>query len=208
MNLNAANALLKTLEEPAQGAILLLVTDQISHLPATIKSRCQRISFPRPDQHEALSWLRSQSTDATLSLEQALRLAHGAPLLALATLKDEELPIRNDMFTSLHQLVEMRADPLALAAKWQKIDPVKWLELVLGWVSDIIRLQLGGNITQLLNQDYEQALNASVARIPLQKNIQLLENLLAVRAKMSVGVNFNKQLLMESLLIRWMEPSA
>lgn len=207
MNMNAANALLKTLEEPASGTILLLVTDQISHLPATIRSRCQRILFPRPDQQEALNWLRAQAVNATVPLEQALRLAHGAPLLALAAMQDEELPIRDDMFKSFHQLAEKRADPLALAAKWQKMDPITWIELALGWVSDMIRLQLGGTITQLLNQDYEQALKASVARIPLQKNLRLLESLLAAQGKMSAGVNFNKQLLIESLLISWSELS-
>ena len=204
MNINAANALLKTLEEPSTGAILMLVTDQISHLPATIRSRCQQIQFPRPDQQAALNWLQTQLPADKMQPEQWLRLAHGAPLLALQLTQDEVMPLRDELLKSFHHLAEKRADPLTLAAKWQKIDPVKWLDLLLGWTADLIRLQLGGHEHQLLNQDYAAALHASSQRIPLQNNLQLMEQLLQTQRQMSAGINFNKQLLMESLLIRWM----
>jgi DNA polymerase-3 subunit delta' len=205
MNINAANALLKTLEEPASGAVLMLVTDQISQLPATIRSRCQRILFPRPGQDDALCWLRTHLPADKMQPEQWLRLAHGAPLLALTLTQDDVMPMRDEVFQSLYHLTDKRTNPLALAAKWQKMDTVKWLDLLLGWVSDLIRLQLGGNMNQLLNQDYETALNASIQRIPLKNNLQLMDSLLAARNKMHAGVNFNKQLLMESLMISWLE---
>ncbi len=50
LNVNAANALLKTLEEPPEDALLLLVCDQLSALPATIRSRCQQWVFRVPRQ--------------------------------------------------------------------------------------------------------------------------------------------------------------
>jgi DNA polymerase-3 subunit delta' len=205
MNINASNALLKTLEEPSSGAILMLITDQSGHLPATIRSRCQRILFPRPEPDEALSWLRLQPIIDNMTAEQALRLAHGAPLLAASLSTDEMLPLRGELFQSFKQLAEKRADPLQLAAKWQKIDPVKWLDCILGWVSDLMRLQMGAQTMQLLNQDYETALQACVPLIPLHKNLQLMQHVLRVRGQMSAGINFNKQLLMENILIRWLE---
>lgn len=203
MNINAANALLKTLEEPSSGAVLMLVTDQISHLPATIRSRCQRILFPRPDQQDALQWLRAHLPADKMEPEQWLRLAHGAPLTALALTQDDVMPMRADIFQSLHQLAENRADAQALATKWQKLDPVKWLDLMTGWATDVIRLQLGGQPAQLLNQDYESLLQTCGQRITLQNNLNLLESLVAAQRQMSNGINFNKQLLMESLLFRW-----
>jgi DNA polymerase-3 subunit delta' len=205
MNMSAANALLKTLEEPASGAILILVTELAGQLPATIRSRCQRILFPRPDQQAALQWLKSQPLTDAMQPEQCLRLAHGAPLLALSLMQDDALPLRADMFTALPQLAERRADPLALAAKWQKADPVSWLDLLLSWAADLVRLQSGCNVGQLLNQDYASALKNSAAHIPLKKNLQLMQQVLTMRGQMSAGINFNKQLLMESLLIRWSE---
>lgn len=203
MNINAANALLKTLEEPSSGAVLMLVTDQISHLPATIRSRCQRILFSQPEQQTALQWLRANLPADKMAPEQWLRLAHGAPLTALALTQDEAMPLRADIFQSLQQLAEKRADAQALAAKWQKLDPVKWLDLMTGWAMDIVRLQLGGQSSQLLNQDFEAALQTCGQRIALQNNMYLLESLLKAQRQMNNGINFNKQLLMEGMLIRW-----
>ncbi len=57
MNTASFNALLKTLEEPAARAVLLLVADRPSLLPATIRSRCQRIDLRFPPRAEALAWL-------------------------------------------------------------------------------------------------------------------------------------------------------
>ncbi len=80
MNVNAANSLLKTLEEPSDGCFLLLVTARPAHLPATVRSRCQRVTLPAPDHVEAVSWLRER-VDAP---EALLELADGAPFAALA----------------------------------------------------------------------------------------------------------------------------
>jgi DNA polymerase-3 subunit delta' len=202
MNMNAANALLKTLEEPAEGAILILTTDQPGHLPATIRSRCQRIAFSLPDQKAALDWLKTELPDE-MTPEKWLRLAHGAPLAALALLHDEVLPLREEVFQSLSELAAKRKDPLQLAAKWQKLDPVKWLDLFSGFIADLVRLQLGARVDQLFNQDYEILLKNACAHIAFEKNMKLMETILLLKKKMGDGVNYNKQLLMENLLIRW-----
>ncbi len=59
MNWNAANALLKTLEEPPSRTVLILVAQQPSRLPATILSRCQRLRIRTPEREPALQWLRA-----------------------------------------------------------------------------------------------------------------------------------------------------
>jgi DNA polymerase-3 subunit delta' len=203
MNMNAANALLKTLEEPASGAVIILISDQISHLPATIRSRCQRILFQRPDQQIALKWLRSQQTTDQMQPEKLLRLAHGAPLAALSLIQDDIMPLRDDIFQSLLKLAEKRIDPLTLAAKWQKLDPVKWMDMISAWAADLVRLQFGAKTTQLANQDYEGMLNSCAKRMPVKCNLRLLEDVLGAQRQMQAGINFNKQLLLESVLIRW-----
>ncbi|HNP36465.1 MAG TPA: AAA family ATPase, partial [Woeseiaceae bacterium] len=48
MNRNAANGLLKTLEEPPGDTLMILIADRLGNLPATILSRCQRINFHLP----------------------------------------------------------------------------------------------------------------------------------------------------------------
>ncbi|MBA1149207.1 DNA polymerase III subunit delta', partial [Ectothiorhodospiraceae bacterium WFHF3C12] len=57
LTINAANSLLKTLEEPPAGAYLILVASQPSRLPATVRSRCQPVSLPVPGEAEAQQWL-------------------------------------------------------------------------------------------------------------------------------------------------------
>lgn len=203
MNINAANALLKTLEEPSSGAVIILISDQISHLPATIRSRCQRILFPRPDHQQALIWLKSQLPPDQAQPEKLLRIAHGAPLAALALTQDDVMPLRDDIFQSLLKLAEKRADPLTLAAKWQKLDPIQWMEMISAWAADLVRLQFGAQTKQLINQDYEGMLSACAERMPVKYNLRLLEDTLSAQRQMQTGINFNKQLLLESLLIRW-----
>ena len=82
MNINAANALLKTLEEPAHGAMLILISSEAQRMPATILSRCQRFVFPRPEKTMALNWIAQQRKidDAEL----LLRLSNGAPIARLS----------------------------------------------------------------------------------------------------------------------------
>ncbi len=75
LNPNAANALLKTLEEPPARTLILLVTDQQNRLLATIRSRCQRVLLPAPTPEEALAWL---STQGVANAAPALAMAGGA----------------------------------------------------------------------------------------------------------------------------------
>ncbi len=83
MNTNAANALLKSLEEPSPGTFLVLVADRIHGLPATIRSRCQIIKVPAPAAESGGAWLDQVTGDSGES-ERLLELADGMPMLAEA----------------------------------------------------------------------------------------------------------------------------
>lgn len=94
MNTNAANALLKTLEEPASNAWLILISDRPGRLPATIRSRCQAVTVRPPAHGEALTWLTTEVSARALGatseqVEHALELAGGAPVAALDLLEGE-----------------------------------------------------------------------------------------------------------------------
>ncbi len=80
MNPNAANALLKGLEEPPAGAVFLLVAHRPAQLPPTIRSRCVNIPVPLPDRQVALTWLAEQGAQDAV---RWLAYAGGAPLRAL-----------------------------------------------------------------------------------------------------------------------------
>ena len=80
MNLNAANALLKILEEPPPGTVFLLVCRAGGTLPATVRSRCQCWLFPLPSMEEATAWLSAERPG--MDVRAALQAADGAPLKA------------------------------------------------------------------------------------------------------------------------------
>ncbi|HEY4559325.1 MAG TPA: DNA polymerase III subunit delta', partial [Lysobacter sp.] len=81
INTAAANALLKTLEEPVPGRYLWLVSAHPARLPATIRSRCQRVEFRLPPIDEARAWLAAQGHKSA-DVDEALQAANGHPGLA------------------------------------------------------------------------------------------------------------------------------
>ena len=85
---SAANALLKTLEEPRARTVFMLVSDRPQQLLPTVRSRCFRIDFPVPERGEALDWLKANSVREP---EIALAQAGFAPLAALE-LDQERVP--------------------------------------------------------------------------------------------------------------------
>jgi len=82
MNKPSANALLKTLEEPASQVLLMLLTHNRGRIPVTLRSRCQSWALAPPTQGEALEWLNKQGIEAESALAY-LQFADGDPVLAL-----------------------------------------------------------------------------------------------------------------------------
>ena len=118
MSQGAANAFLKTLEEPAGAVVFLLTSDAPGRLPATIRSRCRKMALPPPTPGDALAWLEPK-TGARLA-GRLLELAGGAPFAALALRESHD----EDALTALHSetaaLLGGRADPLDVAERWRK----------------------------------------------------------------------------------------
>ncbi|RDZ27945.1 DNA polymerase III subunit delta' [Lysobacter silvisoli] len=117
INHAACNALLKTLEEPVPGRYLWLVSAHPLRLPATIRSRCQRLEFRLPPADEALAWLQSQGHAANAARE-ALDAARGHPGLAHEWLQGEGLKLRRDVGADLAKLARGDASALEVAQRW------------------------------------------------------------------------------------------
>ena len=100
MNAHAANALLKSLEEPPPGAIFLLVSHRPAQLPVTVTSRCVRIRFALPERRLALAWLSEQGV---ADPERWLAYAGGAPRLALELARGEAAQYAADLVDDLVQ---------------------------------------------------------------------------------------------------------
>lgn len=117
MNANAANALLKTLEEPQPGRYLWLVAAEPMRLPATIRSRCQRLEFRLPARDEALAWLLEQG-HAEAAAAEALGAARGHPGLAHAWLEDGGIALRREVASDLDALARGELAASDAARRW------------------------------------------------------------------------------------------
>jgi len=117
INRAACNALLKTLEEPAPGRYLWLVSADPARLPQTIRSRCQRLEFRLPPREEALAWLQARGYTEGVSRE-ALDAARGHPALADRWLQGEGMALRRQVASELEQLSLGKLGNVELAQRW------------------------------------------------------------------------------------------
>lgn len=200
MNLAAANSLLKTLEEPPQNTLLMLVTAQPSQLPATILSRCQKIMFTAPERSNSLAWLKNEHSINEQDASVALAIARNAPLAALDYAKSEQIELRNTLFRSLVEIAEHEQPALQAMKPWLKLDlfePINWLY---GWISDLIRARLMPG-AQLYNQDLSQDLHNLAQRVDLKGLFGLQDEVNQVLRYPRAP--FNPQLVMENLILGW-----
>ncbi|KGM57525.1 DNA polymerase III subunit delta' [Lysobacter arseniciresistens ZS79] len=117
INPSAANALLKTLEEPVPGRYLWLVTAYPGRLPATIRSRCQKFEFRLPPREQALAWLQAQGHGAAVATD-ALDAARGHPGLAHGWIEGGELGLRREVRADLDAITAGRLAVVATAQRW------------------------------------------------------------------------------------------
>ncbi|MGD9603708.1 MAG: DNA polymerase III subunit delta' [Gammaproteobacteria bacterium] len=129
----AANALLKLLEEPPSLGMFLLVAHQVDQLPATIRSRCQRVALDRIDPSQAQRWLAAQAAgqDAA-AVRDALALAHHAPLAALAALQAGDSQVAVRVAELMRAVAQGRVHAVQAAQQTAEIPAVRLTDLMLG----------------------------------------------------------------------------
>jgi DNA polymerase-3 subunit delta' len=195
MTMNAANSLLKTLEEPPGDALLILVADKSGKLPATIFSRCQRIDFAVPTVAEGLEWLDRLQPGAVWP--QALALAGNAPLAAIVAL--DQLDTHVAMGRDFAAVGHGSASALEVAAKWAKFEAPFVLDWLARQVQQGALLGLTGQ-----NSGVSGVIDESVLKRIDRRNLFCYLDIINGLRGQPAG-SFNKQLTLESLLIDWAE---
>lgn len=193
MNHAAANALLKTLEEPTAATLIVLISDQPARLSATIRSRCQRVEFRLPSAADASAWLTAQgaSSDAAAA---ALRAAGGNPGLALGWIRGGGMALREEVGADLKALLNGKAAPLEIANRWSREDADTRLWFAAALAHDEARAAAHGRIGPLaltarpdftkLSAWFDQANRArALLRGPLRAELVLLELLAGIAAQ-------------------------
>lgn len=201
MNSNAGNSLLKTLEEPAAGSLLILVSAHMARLPATVRSRCQKLAMPAPDMQTALRWLKG--LESRSDWPALLRIAGGGPLLALQLSQTKLGQERLDFYRLLLELRSGGRNPVTCAADLSREPLALVLRLLQAWTMDVIRVAaLNGRVPPALtNDDAGGMLQSALKGLNLRALHAYLDCIGKAVGLASTAVN--AQLLLEDLLVNW-----
>ena len=202
MNKAAANALLKTLEEPARNTIIILVSGQASKLPATVRSRCQLIKFNLPPENLSLSWLSQKlPTDQTPVL---LKLAYGAPLKALEIYQSVEFASRAKWFNDWQEWQSGKLSFSNFVSGWQQQPLEVLLNNLLSWLIDLLQLQITCNKQFVINIDFIDSLSQLSRELDTKALVKYIGYLQEKNNLLQGQISINPQLLLEEVLIKWL----
>jgi DNA polymerase-3 subunit delta' len=190
LNVNAANALLKSLEEPPRGTFFLLVSHRWRRLPATVRSRCQQVALAAPGAEAARAWLEKRGlANAALGLAQA----GGAPLRALRF--DEEFWRNREAFN--RALARPSFDPLSAAEELRECSPAFALGWFQRWSFDIALYRSAGRVRY--NPDLVEPIAATAARVGLRQMLRFHREMVGLQR--IVAHPLNPRLFLEALLL-------
>lgn len=192
LNIHAANALLKTLEEPPPATVFLLVSHRSQRLLPTIVSRCEQVPMAGPEPALAERWLKEQGV-----VEPSVPLAEAgyAPLSALTITDPQHRALRSALLRALCD--PARLDVPGLADKLQGTDPpvvVGWLQR---WCYDLLRLRSRGR--PRFNPDFSSELE-KLARTADERGLLALGRAFTDAQRIAQHP-LNPRLFLESLLL-------
>lgn len=196
LNAAAANALLKTLEEPPANVLMLLVSHQPRRLPATVLSRCRKMALALPARAEALAWLREQDGPDHVDV---LDEAGGAPLLALEyAAATDRIERRTRFLAALAKPTPAGLSQLAQESRDRVEESWGWLAR---WLYDLLAIQADGDARYF--PEAERALRGLAGRAAPATLWQCQLELMA--AGRWLRHPLNGQLLLESWLLRYLD---
>lgn len=192
----AANALLKSLEEPPGDSLFLLLTHLPGSVLATVRSRCQAMQMPQPEAVQALQWLIEIEGDTEQS-RHAATLAPGQPLLALDYIHQGLPVLYQKLEAAVESLPTDRANALGLATECREFGP--------GPVLTFVQHYTAGKIRKLMTTDQATAGQSNVQKTGLRNLFTFFAELEQYQKEVNSSANPNPQLTLETLFLRWRE---
>ncbi|PJG58850.1 DNA polymerase III subunit delta' [Aeromonas cavernicola] len=200
MTESAANALLKTLEEPAGDSLLILIASQVSHLLPTILSRCHKHVCQLPVEGETLQWLADQGHQATLT---QVRICQGAPLRVLEYIEQHQDDARRELLADLIALGTTPSKVMALCHQLAEETQVRlhWVQLFL---CDALKTQAGCSHHQLAMPDLAIQSQLLAERYASETLLDAEQQLVALKEACQPGQLSNPTIHLMNWLNRWL----
>ncbi|HEC27545.1 MAG TPA: DNA polymerase III subunit delta' [Gammaproteobacteria bacterium] len=201
LNINAANSLLKSLEEPPSDSYFILISHDPCRLLPTLRSRCNWIDFRPPDKQQAMHWLSTQLADQ-VDISQLLDRASGIPLRALKIANGTRHSDEKQVTQHMLQLAHRQIDPTSAAAVMIKTGELKSiLETIQLWLSRLIRLKISSQNTTLPEKEGDKPLIDLGNRLNFRQLYAFLDKV--SRSKQLAGGPLDPLLALEDDLISW-----
>lgn len=199
LNMAAANALLKTLEEPGERTLLLLVADHYLKLPATIRSRLQHFALDRIAPELGQNYLHQHlPASQSAQIPLLMNLANQMPLQALALAQMDWIQRRAEFLQDWTKLVTQKSMPMQYASKWNKeLTFTDFMQMFEYLLSDIVCVKLNQSVKNI-----DLDLSSIVQQYHLETLFDIYENL--QQFKQLVGQNVQTNLIVDQLFIKMM----
>lgn len=211
LNINAANALLKTLEEPNADVTLIMLLEAGKPLLPTLRSRCQSLNLPTPDLEVATQWLQqalaNQGDDAKGEspidsgvLKKALQLTGGAPMLAQSYIRNDFVTATDACLDAFRQFLKSKIALEVASKTFLAIGLESSLGVMERWANDMARLSAGAPANNESASDvlgFLAANNHALAAHGLVEKIR--------EARSGLTYNVNPELEIERLLLAWLD---
>ena len=195
----AANALLKTLEEPPEKTWFFLSCRDPGRLLATLRSRCRLHHLATPQESWALSWLEREVTTSQDSALSALRLSSGAPAAALALLQADVWSQREALCRAVASALES-GDWLSVLPALNSDQAAECLHWLAALLLDALKIQQGA--TLLTNPDVWPLVNTLANRLPGATLRAILHDTCQSREQLLTVTGLNRELVLTDQLLR------
>ena len=202
LNIASANAMLKTLEEPGDRVLIILLADHYLKLPATIRSRLQHYALDRISPAQSEQYLQQHlAVEWHSKIPLLMNLSNMMPLQALELAELDWLNRRGEFVQDWQKLVVQKSMPMQFATKWNKeLTFVNFIQMFEYLLSDIICVKLN------------QAVKNTDLDFSVLSEQYTLENLFSIyedlqQAKLKVDQNVQTNLIIDQLFIQLMNVS-
>lgn len=203
MNPQAQNALLKTLEEPPEYAIIMLLTTSVDKFLPTILSRCIVLNFKPVEPLDVIEYLTNQIGVDNATARFCMDFAQGnlgkAVRLAISPEYNE---IKEDSVRLLRQIDSMDTEDIITAVKQMgryKLDVTDYIDIMTMWFRDILMVKISNSPNKLIFKNEYSVMHKQAARVSYEG----LEEILAAMDKLKIRLeaNVNYEIAMELMLL-------
>lgn len=204
MNQNAANSLLKTLEEPPDNSLLILLSHRPNLLAITLRSRCQQMKFNPTFSQATIDWV-NKNLESDKNAEVLLQMAGGAPLAIAMMLASNVMEYQQNILQDLFTLRGKQADPVKVAERWKSYETSQVLLWLLQLLTDMVRIKSSVSPIKINDTMTINRLQELIKRLDLRELADFYQLLLDKYSMSTATISYNAQGLLEDVIISWQQ---